>query len=169
MTGACPLWTAYLGSGLRLFGIDHRNERWKVIEEAGAPGNTIFLRVNTRPADDALYLRAAKFGAAPDDAVALMQEASAAGCAVGLAFHVGSQVRSTEAYVSALELLGEVIRKAGVQPACIDVSGGVPAAYGDRPVPAPDAYMEAVRRGLKELRLSPTVEIFAEPGRALGD
>src|SRR3546814_6228133 len=96
-----------------------------------------------------------------------MQEASRQGCAVGLAFHVGSQCRSPEAYVAALDLLGEVIAKADVQPACIDVGGGFPAAYGDRPVPSLDAYMEAVRRGLKELRLSPTVEIFAEPGRAL--
>jgi ornithine decarboxylase len=54
-----------------------------------------------------------------------------------------------------------------VQPACIDVGGGFPAAYGDRPVPALDAYMEAIRRGLKQLKLSPTVEVFAEPGRAL--
>src|SRR3546814_1936249 len=96
-----------------------------------------------------------------------MQEASRQGCAVGLAFHVGSQCRSPEAYVAALDLLGEVIAKAGVQPSCMDVGGGFPAAYGDRPVPALDAYIEAVRRGLKELRLSPTVEIFAEPGRAL--
>src|SRR3546814_16831956 len=145
--------------------MDHHNTRKQWIEAAGAPGNTIIVRVNTPPADDALYQLAAKFGAAPDDAVVLMQGASAAGCAVGLAFHVGSQCRSPEAYFSALELLGEVIRKAGVQPACIDVGGGFPAAYGDRPVPPLDAYMEAVRRGLKELKLSPTVESSAEPGR----
>src|SRR3546814_16269323 len=96
-----------------------------------------------------------------------MQEASWQGCAVGLAFHVGSQCRSPEAYVAALDLLGEVIAKAGVQPSCIDVGGGFPAAYGDRPVPALDAYMEAIRRGLKQLKLSPTVAVFAEPGRAL--
>src|SRR3546814_18659572 len=73
------------------------------------------VRVNTPPADDTLYHLAAKFGAAPDDAAALMQEASRQGCAVGLAFHVGSQCRSPEAYVAALDLLGEVIAKAGVQ------------------------------------------------------
>src|SRR3546814_8891707 len=71
--------TAYRVYGLRHFVIDHRNELRKVIEEAGAPGNTVIVRVNTPPADDALYHLAAKFGAAPDDAVALMQEASAAG------------------------------------------------------------------------------------------
>jgi ornithine decarboxylase len=159
--------TAYQVYGVRHFVVDHRDELKKVVEEVGGPGNTIIVRVNTPPADDALYHLAAKFGAAPDDAVALMQDASARGCAVGLAFHVGSQCRSPEAYFAALDLLGQVISKAGVQPVCIDVGGGFPAAYGDRPVPALDAYMDAIRRGLKQLRLSPTVEIFAEPGRAL--
>jgi ornithine decarboxylase len=158
---------AYRVYGVRHFVVDHRDELNKVIEEAGAQGNTIIVRVNTPPADDALYHLAAKFGAAPDEAAELMKEAAARGCTVGLAFHVGSQCRSPDAYFAALELLGEVIRKSGVQPACIDVGGGFPAAYGDRPVPALDAYMEAIRRGLKQLKLSPTVEVFAEPGRAL--
>src|SRR3546814_7837550 len=47
--------TAYQVYGLRHFVIDHRNELRKVIEEAAAPGNTIIVRVNTPPADDALY------------------------------------------------------------------------------------------------------------------
>src|SRR3546814_15300004 len=94
-----------------------------------------------------------------------MQEAGRQGCAVGLAFHVGSQCRSPEAYVAALDLLGEVIAKAGVQRSCIDVGGGFPAAYGDRPVPALDAYMEALRSGLEQLKLSTTVAVFAETGR----
>jgi ornithine decarboxylase len=158
---------AYRVYGVRHFVVDHRDELNKVIEEAGAQGNTIIVRVNTPPADDALYHLAAKFGAAPDEAAELMKEAAARGCTVGLAFHVGSQCRSPDAYSSALELLGEVMGKAGVEPVCIDVGGGFPAAYGDRPVPALDDYMEAIRRGLKQLRLNPNVEVFAEPGRAL--
>src|SRR3546814_11777953 len=70
-----------------LFVVDHRDELDKVIAEVGAQGLTIMVRVNTPPADDTLYHLAAKFGAAPDDAAALMQEASRQGCAVGLAFH----------------------------------------------------------------------------------
>ncbi|MEQ9608481.1 MAG: type III PLP-dependent enzyme, partial [Kiloniellaceae bacterium] len=72
-----------------------------------------------------------------------------------------------EAYSNALALLGGIIDQAGVDPVCIDVGGGFPAAYGDRPVPELAAYMEAIRRGLKGLKLKPTVEVFAEPGRAL--
>mgnify|MGYP003700559261 FL=1 len=157
-------WQIY---GVRHFVVDHMDELNKVVQEVGAQGNTIIVRVNTPPADDALYHLAAKFGAAPAQAVDLMKEAKARGADVGLAFHVGSQCRSPQAYLAALELLGGVIAEAGVNPVCIDVGGGFPAAYGDRPVPALDAYMDAIRQGLKLLKLSPTVEIFAEPGRAL--
>lgn len=157
-------WQIY---GVRHFVVDHMDELNKVIQEVGAQGNTIIVRVNTPPADDTLYHLAAKFGAAPEQAIELMAEAKARGCDVGLAFHVGSQCRSPQAYLAALELLGTIIAKAGVEPVCIDVGGGFPAAYGDRPVPALDAYMDAIRQGLKILKVSPTVEIFSEPGRAL--
>lgn len=159
--------TAYKVYGVRHFVVDHPDELNKVTEEVGAQGNTIIVRVNTPPADDALYHLAAKFGAEAEEAAVLMKAAVECGASVGLAFHVGSQCRSPDAYRTALEILGEVIEKAGVEPVCIDVGGGFPAAYGDRPVPALDTYMAVIREGLKRLLLSPTVEIFAEPGRAL--
>lgn len=159
--------SAFKVYGVRHFVVDHIDELNKVVEEIGAAGNTIIVRVNTPPADDALYHLAAKFGAGPEEAAELMKAAAERGAAVGLAFHVGSQCRSPEAYGTALDILGAVIRKAGIEPACIDVGGGFPAAYGDRPVPALDTYMAAIRDGLKRLKVSPTVEIFSEPGRAL--
>ncbi|MGD1878273.1 MAG: type III PLP-dependent enzyme [Kiloniellaceae bacterium] len=159
--------SAFKVYGVHHFVVDHLDELNKVIDEVGASGITIIVRVSTPPADDALYHLAAKFGAAPDEAAELMKAASTQGCAVGLAFHVGSQCRSPEAYSSALERLGGIIRQAGVEPVCIDVGGGFPAAYGDRPVPELATFMDAIRRGLKQLRLNPNTEIFAEPGRAL--
>ena len=159
--------SAYKVYGVRHFVIDHQDELKKIVDEVGAAGNTLIVRVNTPPADDALYHLAAKFGAEPGEAADLMKAAAEQGCSVGLAFHVGSQCRSPEAYGTALKIVGEVIAKAGIEPVCIDVGGGFPAAYGDRPVPAMDSYMAAIREGLKNLKLSPTVEIFSEPGRAL--
>src|SRR3546814_11524050 len=79
--------TAYRVYGLRHFVIDHRNALRKVIEEAGAPGNTIIVRVNTPPAADPLSHLAATIGAAPDDAVTWMQEARPAARPVALSFH----------------------------------------------------------------------------------
>src|SRR3546814_16207268 len=99
--------TPYPVYGLRHFVIDYRNELRKVIEEVGAPGNPIIVRVNTPPADDALYHLAAKFGAAPDDALALMQAASAAGGAVGRAFTVVAKCRGPAAYRSEERRVGK--------------------------------------------------------------
>ncbi len=165
--GRAVIKSAYTVYGVRHFVVDHIDELDKVIAETGGDDVIIVVRVNTPPADDALYHLAAKFGASVDDSAELMKAAAQHGCEVGLAFHVGSQCRSPEAYVTALELIGQVIKKAGVDPVCIDVGGGFPAAYGDRPVPKLDTFMEAIRRGLKQLNLKPTVEIFSEPGRAL--
>ncbi len=159
--------SAYTVYGVRHFVVDHVDELNKVIAETGGDDVVIVVRVNTPPADDALYHLAAKFGASVDDSAELMKAAVQHSCEVGLAFHVGSQCRSPEAYVTALELLGQVIQKAGVDPVCVDVGGGFPAAYGDRPVPDLDTFMEAIRRGLKQLKLRPTVDVFSEPGRAL--
>jgi ornithine decarboxylase len=50
---------------------------------------------------------------------------------------------------------------------CLDVGGGFPAAYTGQTVPPLEEYMAEIRSGLKRLKLSPTVGIFAEPGRAL--
>lgn len=159
--------TAYKVYGVRHFVVDHMHELDKVLEEVPAQGTSVIVRVNTPPASDALYHLAAKFGASPEESVALLRAAAERGCTVGLAFHVGSQCRSPEAYGTALEIVGQVIAEAGVEPVCLDVGGGFPAAYGDRPVPALDAYMDAIRGGLKRLKLSPTVDVFSEPGRAL--
>ena len=101
--------TAYQVYGVRHFVVDHMDELNKVLDEAGNQGVTIIVRVNTPPADDTLYHLAAKFGAAPDSAAELMKAARARGCAVGLAFHVGSQCRSPEAYSTALNLLSQII------------------------------------------------------------
>src|SRR3546814_18787708 len=99
------------------------------------------VRVNTPPPDDTLYHLAAKFGAAPADAAALMQEASRQGCAVGLALHVGPPCRTPAAYLPALALLAQLLATAGVPPRCIHLGVRFPAASGPRTVTAPDAPM----------------------------
>src|SRR5207249_10360501 len=54
----------------------------------------------------------AKFGAKPEDAARLLRKASAHGCQVGLAFHVGSQCLVPSAYRNALGLVGEIMEAA---------------------------------------------------------
>lgn len=158
---------AYQVYGVRTFVVDHVNELRKVFDETGAKDITVVVRIDTPKAADTLYHLSAKFGCKTDDAAALLKEAHAKGCKTGIAFHVGSQCRTPDAYRVALDLVGQTIEKAGVKPACVDVGGGFPADYINMKAPPLEAYMEAIRQGAKAIRLGPNTELFAEPGRAL--
>lgn len=165
--GRAVIKNAYRVYGVRHFVVDHEAELEKVLEETGARDITVMVRLNTPPSEGTLYHLSAKFGAAPEQAAALLQRADAAGCSTGLAFHVGSQCLKPEAYEVALALCGEVLEQAGVAPVAIDVGGGFPARYVEMDSPPLADYLQAIRDGLKAIRLGPTVEVLCEPGRAL--
>ncbi|MEE8500607.1 MAG: type III PLP-dependent enzyme [Kiloniellales bacterium] len=165
--GRAVIKNAYTVYGIRHFVVDHMSELDKVLAETGGEDLVIIVRLHTPPVQAALYHLASKFGAEPDEAVALLRAAKARGCETGLSFHVGSQCTDPTVYRKALLRAGEVIERAGAEPACLDVGGGFPAAYLDTQVPPLEAYMDEIRAGLKEIALKPTVEVLAEPGRAL--
>ncbi len=165
--GRAVIKNAYGVYGIRHFVVDHLSELDKVLAETGGENLVIIVRLHTPPVKAALYHLAAKFGAPKDEAVDILRQAQARGCATGVAFHVGSQCSDPTVYGKALALAGEVIAEAGVDISCLDVGGGFPAAYANADVPPLEDYMEEIRAGLKELALKPTVEVFAEPGRVL--
>ncbi len=165
--GRAVIKTAHTVYGIRHFVVDHMSELDKVLDETGGENVVIIVRLHTPPVKAALYHLASKFGAPKDEAVELLRAAEKRGCGGGLAFHVGSQCVDPTVYRKALALTGEVIESAGVDPVCLDVGGGFPTAYADTEVPPLEDYMAEIRAGLKEIALKPTVEIFAEPGRAL--
>ena len=153
--------------GTKHFVIDHGDELKKVIEETGGKDIVVIVRLKTVDTGDSLYNLASKFGAEPDEAVALLKAAAAKGCGTGLAFHIGSQCREPKVYRQALALTGDVIARAGVEIDCLDVGGGFPADYANAQVPPLENYMAEIRAGLKDIKLKPTVDVFSEPGRAL--
>ena len=159
--------SAYTVYGIRVFVIDHISELEKILEETDREGLVIVVRIETPPAEGTLYHLAAKFGAAPAEAAELIREAAKRGCKTGIAFHVGSQCGNPQAYRDALNLVGETIEQSGQVPICVDVGGGFPAAYAKTQHPPLEDYMTAIRAGVKDVKLKPTVELFAEPGRAL--
>jgi len=165
--GRAVIQSAYTVYGIRHFVVDHESELTKVLDETGGEDLAIIVRLGTPTSSQVLYDLSAKFGAAPADAAALMRAAHEHGCKVGLSFHVGSQCSDPSPYGTALGLVGETIDLAGVAPVCLDVGGGFPAAYANQSVPPLEDYMAEIRTGLKTLALSPTVDIFAEPGRAI--
>ena len=165
--GRAVIESAYTVYDIRHFVVDHARELEKVLEETGGRDLTIIVRLKTVRSAEALYDLSAKFGAPPDEAAELLRAATARGCRVGLSFHVGSQCRDPAVYRDALVLAGETIARAGVEIDCLDVGGGFPAAYSGAEVPPLEAYMTAVRAGMKAIGLPATVDVFSEPGRAL--
>ncbi|MBL4663028.1 MAG: hypothetical protein JKY22_05630 [Flavobacteriaceae bacterium] len=156
---------AYRFQGVRLFVVDHESEFEKIVAELGdADDVTIVVRFATPPAD-ALYELSDKFGAAPDDAARLLRMVAGQGWNAGLAFHVGSQCKTTAAYTEALVRAGDIARQSGVSLACVDVGGGFPAAYiGETPPPL-STYFDAIDAGVRQSGL--TCRLICEPGRAL--
>ena len=164
---------AVIGTSSRVYNIDnyvidHPKELEKILDETdGGEGLTIFVRIATPPVEGTLYHLAAKFGAEVDEAAAMLKEAKSRGCQVGLAFHVGSQCLSPEAYGNAIDLAGTVVEKAKVDIAALDVGGGFPAKYVGTNMPALEEYMTAIEEGAKRIKLRRDCVLMCEPGRAL--
>src|SRR5499427_10828954 len=125
--GRAVIQTADHVYGVDTFVVDHKDELDKVLNETGAEGITIVVRVTTPPVEGTFYHLAAKFGAEPAEAAALLKEAHSRGAQVGLAFHVGSQCLVPSAYGEALKIVGQVLEQAKVPIQILDVGGGFPA------------------------------------------
>jgi len=148
--------------GLKDYVVDTFSELDKVTEIAGTD-ITIEVRIAT-PKGSAVYDLSSKFGAAPDEAVALLTEASRRGCRTAIAFHVGSQCLDPDAYRVAMEMSAEVAARAGVKLEYLDVGGGFPAVY-KKETPPLSTYFDVIQAAYERLGLE--LPLFAEPGRAL--
>ncbi len=152
-------WEIY---GLGHYVVDHIDELNKLHEVVGTD-ITVEVRIAT-PKGAAVYNLSSKFGAAPDAAVELLQEASRRGSRTAIAFHVGSQCPDPEAYRVAMKEAADIARRADVPIEYLDIGGGYPAEYGD-PVPPIGAFFSVIRAARDELKLG--MPLYAEPGRAL--
>jgi ornithine decarboxylase len=143
---------------------DNRVEIGKVKECAPHAGLLLRIRV---PNTGSMVELSSKFGCEPGEAVALIEEAHAAGLVVeGLSFHVGSQCTNFENFVQALNMSAAVMKEAtsrGFDLKILDIGGGFPVRY-NRHVPL---FSQLAKRINTEIdRLFPKqMEIIAEPGR----
>jgi len=157
----------YSGGGADRFVFDSAEELAKILAETNhAPGLGLFVRLGL-PKGSARYDLSGKFGAAPEDAAALLAAARPHTARLGLSFHVGSQCMEPESYTRAMILAGETIRAAGVSVEIVDVGGGFPVAYPDLAPPSLSAFMAAIARGYAMAGLAAGTKLWAEPGRAL--
>ncbi len=158
---------AYIVHGVRHFVIDHGDELAKIAEETnGADDLVVLVRIAT-PGGAGRYELSRKFGATLDDAVELLRQVDRRGFTPGLAFHVGSQCFSPDAYYSALLLVDDVADGAGIAPHYLDIGGGFPVAYAGEEPPPRSEYFRAIAEGLEQIALAEDCVVMCEPGRAL--
>lgn len=166
--GRAVIRTAVRVYGIDTFVVDHADELMKVLDEAGGgEGLTIVVRIKTPPVEGTFYHLAAKFGAEEADAAALLKEARAHGCQVGLSFHVGSQCLSPEAYSQALAAVGRVLERAQTPIQLLDVGGGFPVNYPGTNAPPLESFIDAIEAATKVLWLRRDCTLMCEPGRAV--
>jgi ornithine decarboxylase len=151
-------------SGLWRFAIDSEGELLKIARHA--PGSAVYVRVRVNDSHSVFPL-SRKFGAEAHEARALMQRARSLGLRpYGITFHVGSQCKSTSAWVQAIASVGRLMRQLlsdGIRIEMLNLGGGFPARYGDA-VPDIAEIGMVIRRALHQLPYVPPL-VAAEPGR----
>jgi ornithine decarboxylase len=158
---------AYFTHGVRVFSLDTIDELEKIMRATrDATDLTLCVRLRVSSEHSKLSL-ASKFGAAPDEAKALLFAARQAADALGICFHVGSQAMTPEAYGNAIERVRTAIVEAAVTVDVIDVGGGFPSVYPGMEPPPLERYFETIHRAFESLPVSYSAELWAEPGRAL--
>jgi ornithine decarboxylase len=100
-------------------------------------------------------------------AVELLQAVNKIAARIGLCFHVGSQCTNPESFRQALRAVGEVLRLAQVEIDVLDVGGGFPVPYPGMSTPPLGAFVNAIAKGVEELKLPSKCKLWCEPGRAL--
>lgn len=160
---------------IRVIAVDHEDEIAKLARVVRAldidPGTlTVYVRIQTK--GHAAYELSKKFGAGPAAAVELIRRLDRMGHAVGICFHVGSQIEDPDTYERALRSADWVRNRCGVKLAGLDVGGGFPAEYGHDPnrrkpeMPSLGQIMSRLRNDIAEWGFS-DVPLVAEPGRVI--
>jgi ornithine decarboxylase len=158
---------AALRGGSTTFVIDNIEEMHKLLPYRQRIG--VLLRVSFRSASARIDL-SRKFGCAPEQALDIVEQASAMGINIrGLSFHVGSQSVTPDAHVSAIQrcagLIGEIEELTGRPMNVLDIGGGFPVDYAGTGIDY-DVYFRPIRYVLASA-LPDHIDIIAEPGRFL--
>lgn len=159
---------AYFEYGVRHFVLDHEDELFKIIRETElAQDLSLTVRISLPKNDDALIDFSAKFGAAFDDALMLLEKCRPVSKTLGLSFHVGTQTVTPAKYDLAIGYCARLIDASGVQVDSLNIGGGFPVAYtGDDGLDTIETYMDHINAALAKNGLS-ELKLLAEPGRVL--
>lgn len=153
-------------AGIDLFAVDSFEEVDKVAKYA--PGSRVFVRILVN-ATQAEWPLSRKFGCDGDMAISVMDRAKSKGLEpVGISFHVGSQTRHPEMWLSILDEMSVVWKRglwSGFNLHLLNVGGGFPSYYG---VEITDAvtYGETLNKYIAD-RFPNVSYLMIEPGRGM--
>ena len=118
------------------------------------------------PVAGAAYDFGSKFGAAPEEAVALLKEVAAMGWTPALCFHPGTQCEDAAAWVEYIHAARRIVDAAGVKVARLNVGGGF-AANRNGNAPDLESVFAAIGAAVTEAFGAEAPQLICEPGRAM--
>ena len=161
--------TAFDQYACRRFAADCGAEICKIAEVVGDTRNTgIAVRFRLPAHGQSAHDFSTKFGATPQEAVALLGLASDMGFGCVLTFHPGSQCCDPAAWRRYIASAADIVRGAGVQLNVLNVGGGFPARYGRGDVPAlPEIFDEIDKSSAEAFSGMAVPRLECEPGRGM--
>ncbi|GAA6179948.1 type III PLP-dependent enzyme [Shimia sp. NS0008-38b] len=153
-----------VGHGIASWSIDCLRELEK-LADVPRSGTEIAVRLRL-PVAGAAYDFGEKFGADPEQAVMLLQQACAMGFEPSLTFHPGTQCEEPEAWAVYIREAADVAQRAGVTLRRLNVGGGF-AAHRNGGVPNLEAVFARIwSETLRAFGDAPPA-LVCEPGRAM--
>lgn len=118
------------------------------------------------PVEGAAYDFGSKFGAAPQEAIALLKRVEAEGWTPALCFHPGTQCEDPRAWVEYIHAAKRIVDAAQVPIARLNVGGGF-AANRDGVAPDLERVFAAIKEAVVAAFGADHPQLICEPGRAM--
>ena len=165
---------AFVSAGCGLIVVDNAAEPARIAQAARRAGRRQQVLVRVTPGIEAgghekivTGHRGSKFGLSQFDAHACVQEILTLPELewLGPHVHLGSQIDDAAALASVVEWLASWCEEYGLQPALVDLGGGLGVAYGRTPATDPGLFSAELVAAAKAA--FPQARIMLEPGRSI--
>ena len=158
---------SYFKYNVRHFSLDSMDELQKILEETNF-AKDLYLHVRLAiPNNFAEISLSEKFGVNLQDAPNLIRKVSKYALKFGICFHVGSQSMHPDSYLIAIRTAADVIKNSGLTPHFFNVGGGFPSIYPGLIPTDLRNYFISIDNEFKKIKGHESMELLAEPGRAL--
>lgn len=154
-----------LQAGVRSFSIDRMSELEKLAQIAQDCPIEVSVRLKL-PIKGAAYDFGAKFGATPDEAVALLRRVQSAGFTPSMTFHPGTQCNSARVWQRYIQASALIAQQAQAPIHRLNVGGGFPSHRNGQP---PDLIniFNAIEAETHAAFADTPPKLVCEPGRAM--